>query len=111
MHEVLAQLDEPEREALVVKYLALEASQPEPTTSRDGYLFVHNLVDRKGRLTDDGLELARFLEQSGDFAHLASAAPSVATPPPLDLIAEVRALAKRAGGLAMLRALVNSLTE
>jgi hypothetical protein len=112
MKAVLSELDERDREALAEKYLALRASEAEPQTAQDAFLFTYDLVDRKGRLTEAGLELAAVLVQSGDFAHLAPVtAPAVALPASSDLIAEVRALAARVGGLATLRCLINSLAE
>jgi hypothetical protein len=68
-----------------------------------------DLVDRKGQLTDAGLEIARFLEQSGNYAHLAPP-PSASEPLSAEkalLIAELRLLAQKAGGLAALRRLLD----
>jgi hypothetical protein len=113
MDSVLLRLETEEREALVRKYRALEASQPEPRSLQDGALFLCDLVDRQGQLTDAGIEAARLLEQSGAFDDLTAARPQ----PPVEdllraeLIRDVHALARKAGGLAALKRLVEALME
>jgi hypothetical protein len=106
MEAFLSELDEPEREALVTKYLALQASQPQPRGAQDGYLFMYELVDRTGQLTEAGIDAARDLEQSGHYAHLAPATE----PCPAEntsLLAELRLLAEKAGGWGVLRLLID----
>src|SRR5271166_5863499 len=110
MDALLSQLDETEREALVIKYLALQGSLPEPRLVQDGFLFTFDLVDGKGRLTDGGLVIARALEQSGNYAHLGAAQePSPAEAPShVELLAELHRLAQKVGGLAALRRLIDA---
>src|SRR4051812_31635459 len=107
MEAVLEQLDEAEREALVSKQRALEASLPEPRSPQDGSLFVYELVDRQGRLTDAGVEVARLLDQAGAYEDLAAQHPPPAADNLFraDLVREVRELARKAGGMAALRRL------
>jgi hypothetical protein len=61
---------DPRSEALVCKYLALQAGRPEPRTAEDGNLFVDDLIDRHGRLTESGEELAGRLHATGAFAYM-----------------------------------------
>ena len=113
MQALLSQLDEGERAALLSKYRAVEAVEPEPRLPEDGTLFAYDLVDRKGQLTDAGLEAARILEQTADCGGLASPAAETVSDNLLrtDLIPEVRALARKAGGVAALRRLVEALAD
>jgi hypothetical protein len=113
MDSVLMRLETEEQEALRHKYRALEESRPEPRWLQDGALFLYDLVDRQGQLTDAGLEAARLLEQAGACTELTS--PPAPSPVQdllrAELIRDVHALARKAGGLTALRRLLEALIE
>src|SRR5260370_24599007 len=61
------ELDEQESLVLVSKLVALDAGVPQPTSSQDGYLFLSELVNSKGCLTETGIECPRLLQRTGKY--------------------------------------------
>jgi hypothetical protein len=83
----LEELDPTEKETLVMKLLALEAGVPPPLARADGWLFLHGLADRHGRLTEPGQDAARRLRATGAYTHVETPtvprrAPSPPAPAP-----------------------------